>query len=204
MAAFNRRRLLVYALYNYQRDLRRIQKSSSVSLFMESRRIFLIQQYLNHLKNLAMVDHFIRKKTRRKPRSCCRFVKNQGWWETIRDTHNNNKFYETFRLSRTSFYYISNKVSDEIEKKVVTKLPIPPDFTLAVTIYKLSRCLYISAGHYGTNFMFVCRDLLEAIFWLKCDSGMILMKKIHGGNFLENGRGHHVTIKNARSAKKIF
>ena len=30
------------------------------------------------------------------------------------------------------------------------------------------------------------------------------MKKIHGGNFLENGRGRHVTIKNARSAKKIF
>ena len=33
---------------------------------------------------------------------------------------------------------------------------------------------------------------------------MILMKKIHGGNFLENGRGRHVTIKNARSAKKNF
>ena len=40
-----------------------------------------------------------------------------------------------------------------------------------------------SAGHYGTNFMFVCMDLLEAIFRLKNDSGMILMKKIHGGNF---------------------
>ena len=49
--------------------------------------------------------------------------------------------------------------------------------------------------------MLVCRDLLEATFWLKCDSGMILMKKIYGGIFLENGRGRHVTIKNARSAQ---
>ena len=64
----------------------RIQNSLSILLFMESRRIFLIQQYLNRLKNIAMVDHFIRKKTRRKPRSCRRFIRNQGWWETVRDT----------------------------------------------------------------------------------------------------------------------
>ena len=64
-----------------------------------------------------MVDHFIRKKTRRQPRSCCRFVKNQGWWETVRDMHDNNKFYETFPLSCTLFYHILNKISDEIEKK---------------------------------------------------------------------------------------
>ena len=31
----------------------RIQNSLSILLFMESRRIFLIQQYLNHLKNIA-------------------------------------------------------------------------------------------------------------------------------------------------------
>ena len=52
--------------------------------------------------------------------------------------------------------------------------------------------------------MFVCRDLLEAIFLLKCDSGMILMEKIHGGNFLENGRVRDLTIKNARSARNFL
>ena len=39
-----------------------IQKSLSILLCVESR-LFLIQQYLNHLKNLVMVDHFSRKKT---------------------------------------------------------------------------------------------------------------------------------------------
>ena len=50
----------------------------------------------------------------------------------------------------------------------------------------------------------VYRDLLKAIFRLKCDSGIILMRKIHGGNFLENGCGRHVTIKNAWSATIFF
>ena len=42
----------------------RIQKSLPILLFMKSRRMFLIQQYVNHLKNLAMADHFIIKETR--------------------------------------------------------------------------------------------------------------------------------------------
>ena len=109
MASFNRRRLLAFAFYIYQRNRRqntlRIQKSLSILLFTKSRRIFLIQQYVNHLKNLFMADHFIRKETRRKPRSCRCFIRDQGCWETIRDMYDSNRFYETFRMSRTSCYY---------------------------------------------------------------------------------------------------
>ena len=84
----------------------RIQKSLPTLLFMESKRMFLIQQYLNHLKNFATVDHFIRKKTRPKPR-LYHFIRNQGWWETVRDTYGgNNRFYKTFRMSRTISHYI--------------------------------------------------------------------------------------------------
>ena len=119
MATFHRI-LLAFALYIYQinrsQNMLRIQKSLSVLLFVESRRIFLIQQYLNHLKKLAMVDHFIRKKARRKPRSCRRFIRNQGLWETVWDTYDNNRFYETFRISCTTFYYILNKISDQDQK----------------------------------------------------------------------------------------
>ena len=126
---FHRRRHLAFALYIYQRNrmqnMLRIQKSLSI-LFMVGRRIFLTQQYLNHLKNLAMVDHFIRKKTRKKTRSCCSFIRNQGWWETVRDTFDNNRFYETFCMSHTTLYYTLNKISGQIEKKVVTEASIPP------------------------------------------------------------------------------
>ena len=53
-----------------------------------------------------MADHFIRKETRRKPRSCRGFITDQGWWETVRDMYGSNRFYETFRMSRTTCYYI--------------------------------------------------------------------------------------------------
>ena len=39
-----------------------IERLLSILSFMESRRIFLMQQYLNHLKNLAMVDHLSERK----------------------------------------------------------------------------------------------------------------------------------------------
>ena len=107
----------------------------------KKRRIFLIQQYLNHLKNLAMVDHFIRRKTRKKPRSCCSFIRNQGRWETVRDTFDNNRFYETFYMSHTTLYYTLNKISDQIEKKVVTEASIPP--ICCSNLQTFSRWLYL-------------------------------------------------------------
>ena len=45
-------------------------------------------------------------------------------------------------MSRTTFYYILNKIIAQIEKKVVTEVPISPDFRLVVIIYKLSRSGY--------------------------------------------------------------
>ena len=120
----------------------RIQISLLILLFMESRRIFLIQQYLNYMKKIARVNHFIIKKTRRKPR-CRHFIRNQGWWETVRDKYDNNRFYKTLCMSRTTFYYILKKTSDQTEKTMMTEVLILPDFRLAVTIYKFSRGDYI-------------------------------------------------------------
>ena len=108
----------------------RIQKSLSIILFLDSIRILSVQQYVNHLKNQGIVDHFFRKKTRRKPRSCRRFVSSQGWWRTVRDTlDDNNRFYETFSMSYTRFYYILNKISDQIEKNWCQEYQFlqPPD-----------------------------------------------------------------------------
>ena len=45
-------------------------------------------------------------------------------------------------MSSTTFYYIINKIIAQIEKKVVTEVPIFPDFRLVVIIYKLSRSDY--------------------------------------------------------------
>ena len=121
IAAFNRRRLLLL-LFIFTREIRGTTCYVFKYLYQfyylwKKRRIFLIQQYLNHLKNLTMVDHFIRKKIRRKPRLCRRFIRNQGWWGSVPDTYNNNRFYETFRISRNTLYYILNKISSQIEER---------------------------------------------------------------------------------------
>ena len=147
MAAINRRRLLACILYIYQRNrkqnLQRIQKVLSILLRKEERRRCLIQHYLIHLKNLVMVNDMIKRREQRKARSCRRFLRNKGWWETVRDNYDDERFYETFRMSRTTFYHILDEISDQIEKQRAVEEPISPDFRLAVTIYKLSRGDYI-------------------------------------------------------------
>ena len=42
-------------------------------------------------------------------------------------------------MTRATFYHILSKISDQFQKKFVTEEPIPPDFRLAVTIFRLSR-----------------------------------------------------------------
>ena len=45
--------------------------------------------------------------------------------------------------ARAAPHFILNKISDQTEKKVVAEVPIPLDYRIAVTIYKLSRDDYI-------------------------------------------------------------
>ena len=46
-------------------------------------------------------------------------------------------------MCRATFEFILERIHDKIVKKVVTEEPIPPDFRLAITIYKLTRGDYI-------------------------------------------------------------
>ena len=95
MAAINRRRLLACILYIYQRNrkqnLQRIQKVLSILLRKEERRC-LIQHYLIHLKNLVMVNDMIKRREQPKASSCRRFLRNKGWWETVRDNYDHKRF----------------------------------------------------------------------------------------------------------------
>lgn len=148
MAAIDRRRILACLIMVYRKNRRqnmqRIQNILLILLHREEKRMHLMQQYLDCLKHLLMLhDHVIKKKQNRKPRLCRRFIRNKGWWENVRDTYDDSRFFETFRMSRPTFYYILNKISDQIEKQWVVEQPLEPDFRLAVTIYRLSRGDYI-------------------------------------------------------------
>ena len=77
-------------------------------------------------------------------------------------------------MSHTTFYYILNKIRDQIEKNVATEVPIPPVFRLAVTMYKLSQ------GDYIYTIGEMC-DLAKATFYMIVSKTYILnnYKDIH-------------------------
>ena len=57
----------------------------------------------------------------------CYIARNQGWWNTVRQTYSAQRFKKTFRVSRTTFEYILNLITPAIERHSVTEEPIPPE-----------------------------------------------------------------------------
>ena len=49
------------------------------------------------------------------------------------------RFKETLRVSRGTFVYILNQITQELERKSLNERPLSPDFRLAICLYKLSR-----------------------------------------------------------------
>ena len=72
-----------------------------------------------------------------------KWIVNTGWWDLVRDTYSPERSYEILRMSRTTFNHILVRIHDKLLKKTVTEEPIPPDFRLAITIYKLACGDYI-------------------------------------------------------------
>ena len=46
-------------------------------------------------------------------------------------------------MSHAAFWYVLDYIRGQLKKKKMTEEPLPPDFRLSVTIYKLSREEYI-------------------------------------------------------------
>ena len=79
----------------------------------------LIKEVINLVKLL--------EKNGRKKRSCRRFIRNRGWWDTVKNSYNEERFKEMFRMSRGTFYYILGKIEPVIVKKHNVEAPITPD-----------------------------------------------------------------------------
>ena len=112
MAAFNRR-FLTFMLYIYQRNrkqnFQRVQNILSILINREERRKCLVRNSLIHLKYLITTYNMMKKK-QRKPRSCRRFVRNKGWWETVRDNYDDNRFYETFWSAKCFDFFVDTAI----------------------------------------------------------------------------------------------
>ena len=72
-------------------------------------------------------------------RTCRRFLRNGGWWNTVWDTYSVERFKYTFRTSRKTFTYILSFVSDKLQKEFITEEPLSPEMRLGLCLYKLGR-----------------------------------------------------------------
>ena len=149
MAALNRRQILnIFLLYlkNRRKKVSLMNKAIAILLHFEEKRNLIVRQCLLHIEAILLLvqEHEeVKRRERRKARSCRRFLRNTGWWDLVRDTYSPERFYETLRMSRATFNHILVRIHDKLLKKTVTEEPIPPDFRLAITIYKVARGDYI-------------------------------------------------------------
>ena len=149
MAALNRRQILnIFLLYlkNRRKKVSLMNKAMAILLHFEEKRNLIVRQCLLHIEAILLLvqkHEEVKRRERRKARSCRRFLRNTGWWDLVRDTYSPERFYETLRMSRATFNHILVRIHDKLLKKTVTEEPIPPDFRLAITTYKLARGDYI-------------------------------------------------------------
>ena len=103
MAAINRRHLAssILMFSRNRRKLESLKRVTTMLIYFEERRKYLINQCLLNVETLLLIEKLnIAKRQQEKPRSCRRFLRNKGWWELVLDTYDDNRFYETFRMSR--------------------------------------------------------------------------------------------------------
>ena len=76
-------------------------------------------------------------------RSCRRLNRNTGWWDKAWNTYSEARFKKTFRVSRSTFNFILNRIEPFITKETVTEEPISAELRLALCLYRLGRGDYL-------------------------------------------------------------
>ena len=117
----------------------------------------------------------------RSPRSCRRFGRNTGWWRNVWGTYSATRFKKTFRVSRTTFIYILNRIKGQLERKTLAEDPIPPELRLALCLYRLGRgdYYYTIAEMVGLGVSTICsivREVCRALvenFWTDAISSLM-------------------------------
>ena len=111
-------------------------------------------------------------------RSCRRLTRNTGWWENAWNNYSEARFKKTFRISRSTFKYILNRIGPFLARETVTEDPISPELRLALCLYRLGRgdYLYTVAEMAGVGVSTVCSIVNEVCqvlvdhLWSECVS----------------------------------
>ena len=74
---------------------------------------------------------------------CCKNDKCEVEWRgKVWGTYAYARFKNTFRISRTTFVYILNRIKHQLERKTIAEDPIEPDLLLGLRLYRLGIGAY--------------------------------------------------------------
>ena len=77
------------------------------------------------------------RRFRRLPRS------STFWWESVRNNFSDDRFKQTFRLSRSTFTFVLSHIRNKLVKEYVSEESISPEKRLGICLYHLARGDYL-------------------------------------------------------------
>ena len=130
----------------------------------------LIRQYMYIYNELNVHE------PKRRIRSCRSYERNKGWWNIVNMSYSEERFKQTFRMSRRTFSFVLEKIRAAISKQNTGTGSIPVEERLAITLYKLGRGDYNytvgeMAGYSESTISYitkeVCQHIVE-VLWEEC------------------------------------
>ncbi|XP_028400782.1 protein ALP1-like [Dendronephthya gigantea] len=124
---------------------------------------------LNILLSLMWLMQANSKVPIRRHRTCRRFFRNPGWWQTVWDTYSDARFKKTLRISRKTFQHILPPIRSRLERQNINEEPVTPEERLAICLYRLGRGDYyhtisqISGLGVSTERNIVCEVFLAIV-----------------------------------------
>ena len=96
------------------------------------RKILQVSATLKFFKLKQLVQS-LSKKQRKK------HIRNKGLWAIVSTSYKDERFKQAFRVSRTTFDYMSQKTSPLLPKEEIGAGTICPEERLAIALYKIGR-----------------------------------------------------------------
>ena len=167
--------LFFYNHENCNNELRRRQiilRYLEIKIRRQRKILQVSATLLSQLFKLKQLVQSLNKKQRKK-RSCGKHIRNKGWWATVSTSYNDERFKQAFRVSRTTFEYISQKTSPLLLKEETGAGTICPEERLAIALYKIGRGDYNytigeMTGYAESTISLIIREVCQVIihlFW---------------------------------------
>ena len=158
MARFSKlkQKLLLVKLLQDSRK-RRKERQQKMFFFLQETQILTLQVFFLTVLLFSSENSTAVRSCRRLPRH------NSGWFEHVWSTYNDARFKKTFRVSKSTFSYILDRIKHDLHRHTVTEDPISPACRLAVCLYRLARgdYYYTIAEMTGLGTSTVCEIVSE-------------------------------------------